>query len=169
MVDPTKTPEFRMSKNGVDCMIEVAPVEIVVPVLHPSRLLYVCFSHVYAMGDGADIEIAASTANGSKLLLSRRVPPLIDNDSPSVAKIRIRITAGNSTGSAPCLIQNRSSGGLDRDPRFFVQLEKTDDKSEIAQNAWKFVGRPTLSPTGLIRARTSSKLRLSTDSSVSLE
>ena len=79
---PTKTPEFRMSKNGVDCMIEVAPVEIVVPLLHPSSLLHVCFSHVYAMGDGVDIEIVASTANGSRLLLSRRVPPLIDNNFP---------------------------------------------------------------------------------------
>ena len=79
---PTKTPEFRMSKNGVDCMIEVAPVEIVVPVLHPSNLLYVCFSHVYAMGDGADIEIVASTRNGSTPLLSRRVPPLTNNDLP---------------------------------------------------------------------------------------
>jgi hypothetical protein len=79
---PTKTPEFRMSKNGVDCMIEVAPVEIVVPVPGQSRLLHVCFSHVYAMGDGADIEIAASTANGSKQLLARRVPPLVENDFP---------------------------------------------------------------------------------------
>jgi hypothetical protein len=79
---PTKTPEFRMSKNGVDCMIEAAPVEIVVPVLHASSVLRVCFSHVYAMGDGVDIDIVASTANGSRLLLSRRVPPLIDNDFP---------------------------------------------------------------------------------------
>ena len=63
-------------------MIEVAPVEIVVPVPGQSRLLQVCFSHVYAMGDGADIEIAASTANGSKQLLARRVPPLVENDFP---------------------------------------------------------------------------------------
>ena len=79
---PTKTPEFRMSKNGVDCMIEVAPVEIVVSVPGQSRLLHVCFSHVYAMGDGVDIEIAASTANGSKPLLARSVPPLLENDFP---------------------------------------------------------------------------------------
>lgn len=79
---PTRTPEFRMSKNGVDCMIEVAPVEIVVPVVPPATVLYVCFSHVYAMGDGADIEIVASTRNGSTPLLSSRVPPLINNDFP---------------------------------------------------------------------------------------
>jgi hypothetical protein len=79
---PTKTPEFRMSKNGVDCMIEVAPVEVDIQAPPTATVLHVCFSHVYAMGDGADIEIVASTANGSRLLLSRRVPPLIDNDFP---------------------------------------------------------------------------------------
>jgi hypothetical protein len=90
---PTKTPEFRMSKNGVDCMIEVAPVEIVIPVLHPSRAFHICLSHVYAMGDGADIEITAFTANRSTLLLSRRVPPLIDNDSPVWRKYEFALPA----------------------------------------------------------------------------
>jgi hypothetical protein len=79
---PTKTPEFRMSKNGVDCMIEVAPVEIVVPVPHASSVLHVCFSHMYAIGDGADLEIAAVGPAGTKLLLSRVVPPLTNNDLP---------------------------------------------------------------------------------------
>jgi hypothetical protein len=79
---PTKKPVFRMSKNGVDCMIVVAPVQIVVPVLHPAKVLYVCFSHVYAMGDGADIEIIASSGSGSTPLLSSRVPPLTNHDFP---------------------------------------------------------------------------------------
>lgn len=79
---PTGTPVFRMSKNGVDCMIEVAPVEIVVPVVPPATVLHVCFSHVYALGNGAEIEIAASTPNGSTRLLSSRVPPLPNNDFP---------------------------------------------------------------------------------------
>jgi len=79
---PTRTPEFPMSKNGVDCMIEVAPVEVVVRVPHSANVLHVCFSHVYAMGDGADIEIAALTPSGPALLLSRNVPPLTDNDFP---------------------------------------------------------------------------------------
>jgi hypothetical protein len=79
---PTKTPEFRMEKNGVNCMIEVAPVEIVVPVIHPAKMLNVCFSHVHAMGDGADIEIVASTGSESTTLLSSRVPALINDDFP---------------------------------------------------------------------------------------
>jgi hypothetical protein len=79
---PTKTPAFRMSKNGVDCMIEVTPVQIVVPVVPPATVLYVCFSHVYALGDGVGIEIAASTGNGSTQLLCSRVPPLANNDFP---------------------------------------------------------------------------------------
>jgi hypothetical protein len=79
---PTRTPEFPMSKNGVDCMIEVAPVEVGIEVPPTATVLHVCFSHVYAMGDGADIEIAASTPTGPKVLLSRHVPPLTDNDFP---------------------------------------------------------------------------------------
>ena len=77
-----RTPEFPMSKNGVNCMIEVSPVEVIVPVPHSATVLHVCFSHVYAMGDGADIEIAALTPSGPALLLSRNVPPLTDNDFP---------------------------------------------------------------------------------------
>jgi hypothetical protein len=80
--NPARTPEFPMSKNGVNCMIEVSPVEVIVPVPHSATVLHVCFSHVYAMGDGADIEIAALTPSGPALLLSRNVPPLTDNDFP---------------------------------------------------------------------------------------
>ena len=79
---PTGTPEFRMSKNGVDCMVGVAPIEIVVPVVPPATVLYVSFSHFYALGNGAEIEIAASTRNGSTPLLASRVPPLPNNDFP---------------------------------------------------------------------------------------
>ena len=79
---PTRTPEFRISKNGVDCMIEVAPVEVGIQIPPTATVLHVCFSHVYGMGDGADIEITASTPSGPELLLSRRVPPLTNNDFP---------------------------------------------------------------------------------------
>lgn len=79
---PTGTPEFRLSKNGVDCMVGVAPVEIVVSVVPPATVLYVCFSHFYALGNGAEIEIIASARNGSTPLLSSRVPPLTNNDFP---------------------------------------------------------------------------------------
>ena len=88
---PTGTPEFRMSKNGVDCMIEVSPVEVIVSVPHSATVLHVCFSHVYAMGDGADIEIAALTPSGPALLLSRRVPPLSDNDFPVWRKYEFKL------------------------------------------------------------------------------
>ncbi len=91
---PTKTPAFRMSKNGVDCMIEVAPVEIVLPVVPSATVLYVCFSHLYAMGDGADIEIVASTGSGSTPLLSSRVPRLINNDFPVWRKYEFALPPG---------------------------------------------------------------------------
>jgi len=91
---PTGTPEFRMSKNGVDCMFEVAPVEVKIPVPPPAKVLYLCFSHVYAMGDGADIEIAASTANGTTSLLSQRVPPLTNNDFPVWRKYEFTLPPG---------------------------------------------------------------------------
>jgi hypothetical protein len=88
---PTKTPEFQMAKNGVDCMIEVSPVEVVVPVPPSATVLYICFSHVYAIGDGADLEIAAATETGSTVLLSRRVPPLTDNDTPVWRKYELAL------------------------------------------------------------------------------
>jgi hypothetical protein len=79
---PTKTPVFLMSKNGVNCVIAVAPVDIRVPVPHPRSELHVCFSHMYAMGDGANLEITAISPTGTTLLLSRVVPPLTNDDFP---------------------------------------------------------------------------------------
>ena len=83
-----------MSKNGVDCMIEVAPIEIAVPVVPTATVLYVCFSHFYALGDGVDIEIAASTGNGSAPLLSSRVPPLTNHDFPVWRKYEFALPPG---------------------------------------------------------------------------
>jgi hypothetical protein len=37
---------------------------------------------MYAIGDGVDLEIAAVGPAGTKLLLSRVVPPLTNNDFP---------------------------------------------------------------------------------------
>ena len=73
---------FQIVKNGVECMVQVSPVEVLVPVPPHATVLHVCFSHVYAMGDGADLEIAAATETGSVMLLSRRVPPLADHEAP---------------------------------------------------------------------------------------
>lgn len=90
---PTKTPVFVMSKNGIDCVIAVAPVDIRVPVPHPGSVLHVCFSHIYAMGDGADLEITAISPAGTKLLLSRVVPPLTNNDFPVWRKYEFTLPA----------------------------------------------------------------------------
>jgi hypothetical protein len=86
-----------MSKNGVDCMIEVAPVEVVVPVPHPEATLHFTFSHVYAVGDGADIELAALSASGATDLLSNRVPPLANNDFPVWRKYEFKLPAETET------------------------------------------------------------------------
>jgi hypothetical protein len=90
---PTKTPVFLMSKNGVNCVIAVAPVDIRVRVPHPGSVLHVCFSHMYAKGDGADLEIASLSPAGTKLLLSRVVPPLLDNDFPVWRKYEFALPA----------------------------------------------------------------------------
>jgi hypothetical protein len=90
---PTKTPLFLMPKNGVNCMVAVAPVDIHVPVPRSASVLYVCFSHVYAMGDGVDLEIAATTPEGPKQLLSRLVPPLVNYDFPVWRKYEFELPA----------------------------------------------------------------------------
>jgi hypothetical protein len=90
---PTKTPVFLMSKNGVNCVIAVAPVDIRVRVPHPGSVLHVCFSHMYAKGDGTDLEIASLSPAGTKLLLSRVVPPLLDDDFPVWRKYEFALPA----------------------------------------------------------------------------
>lgn len=78
---PTKTPVFVTSRNGVNCVAVVAPVDLKFAAPQGAHVLYVCLSHMYAMGDGADLEIAAIGPAGTKLLLSRLVPPLANDDS----------------------------------------------------------------------------------------
>ena len=90
---PTKTPLFLMSKNGVDCLAVVAPVKIDLPVPPGARVFYICFSHIYAMGDGADVEIAAIGPAGPKPLLSRAVPPLVNGDLPVWRKYEFALPA----------------------------------------------------------------------------
>lgn len=79
---PTKTPVFVMAKNGVNCMAVVAPVDLDLPVRQGASVLHVCFSHLYAIGDGADLEITATGLAGTRILLSRVVPPLVNDDFP---------------------------------------------------------------------------------------
>ena len=108
---PSKTPMFQMSKNGVDCMIEVSPVEVVVPVPPPATVLHVSFSHVYAIGDGVDLEIAAATETGSVMLLSRRVPPLTDNDAPVWRKYEFALP--RDTRNVQVRVFSKSDPGAD--------------------------------------------------------
>jgi len=79
---PTKTPVFVTSKNGVDCVAVVAPVDLSFSVQQGAHFLHVCFSQFYAMGDGTDVEVFALGPAGQKLLLSRRVPALVNDDFP---------------------------------------------------------------------------------------
>lgn len=90
---PTKTPVFLMSKNGVNCMAVVAPVEMAFPVPENASRLHICFSHVYAMGDGVDLEIATIGPAGKNILLSRVVPPLVNNDFPIWRKYEFALPA----------------------------------------------------------------------------
>jgi hypothetical protein len=91
---PTKTPVFLTSKNGVNCMAVVAPVDLNFSVPQGASVLHICFSHLYAMGDGADLEIAALGPGGTNLLLSRVVPPLAKDDFPVWRKYEFILPAG---------------------------------------------------------------------------
>jgi hypothetical protein len=84
---------FLMSKSGVNCMAAVAPVEMRFLVPQNANVLHVCFSHVYAIGDGADLEIAAIGPAGTKILLSCVVPPLVNNDFPVWRKYEFALPA----------------------------------------------------------------------------
>lgn len=90
---PTKTRVFLMSKNGVNCMAVVAPVEMAFSVPQNASVVHICFSHVYAMGDGADLEIAALGPTGTKVLLSLVVPPLVGKDLPVWRKYEFSLPA----------------------------------------------------------------------------
>lgn len=91
--NPTKTPVFPISKNGVNCMAIVGPVEVTLPVPKEASVLHICFSHMYAMGDGADLEIVAIGPAGKNLLLSRVVPPLVNEDFPVWRKYEFTLPA----------------------------------------------------------------------------
>lgn len=100
---PTGTRLFRMAKNGVECVVAVSPIEVYVPVSTP-RTLRVTFSHMYALGDGADLELEAVSPAGMRELLSKRVPPLANDDqavwrtyefplSPDIQQILIKVVS----------------------------------------------------------------------------
>jgi hypothetical protein len=91
---PTKTPVFVTSKNGVNCVAVVAPVDLIFAVPKGASVLHLCFSQIYAMGDGTDVDVAAKSPDGSRTLLSRRVPPLTNDDSPVWRKYEFALPAG---------------------------------------------------------------------------
>jgi len=93
LATPTKTPLFVISKNGVPAMVAVSPVETAVTKPETASVLHVSFSHVYSIGDGANIEIVADSPSGSKPLLSRVVPPLTNDDLPVWRKYEFPISS----------------------------------------------------------------------------
>jgi hypothetical protein len=91
---PTKTQLFVMPENGVMCMVAVAPLEITVAPPTGTKTLRVCLSHVYALGDGVDVEIDAISGSGSATLLAKQVPPLPNNDFPVWRKYELALPVG---------------------------------------------------------------------------
>jgi hypothetical protein len=79
---PTNKPLFLMPKNGTRAIVAVAPVEITVAPPPEADVLHLSLSHVYALGDGADIDIVAEGGSGSTELFSKRIPPLARDDEP---------------------------------------------------------------------------------------
>ena len=93
---PTKTPLFRLSKNGVSCMVAVSAVEVTVPVPRDATTLHVSFSHFYAIGDGASVMITSDGPAGSQPLLARVVPALPADDAPVWRKYEFPLPAGTA-------------------------------------------------------------------------
>lgn len=91
---PAKTHLFAMSENGVMCMVAVAPLELTVEAPPGAKALRVCLSHVYAMGDGVNVEILGDSATGSATLLAREIPPLLNNDFPVWRKYELTLPPG---------------------------------------------------------------------------
>jgi hypothetical protein len=91
---PAKTRLFAMSENGVMCMVAVAPLDLTVEAPPGAKALRVCLSHIYAMGDGVNVEIMGDSGTGSATLLAREIPPLLNNDSPVWRKYELTLPSG---------------------------------------------------------------------------
>jgi len=91
---PAKTQLFVMPENGVMSMVAVAPLQVMVAPPTDAKTLHVCLSHVYALGDGVDVEVNAISANGSATLLAREIPPLPNNDFPVWRKYELALPSG---------------------------------------------------------------------------
>ena len=111
LATPTKTPLFRMPTDGSEAMVAVSPAELSVPVPRPGAELRLSVSHVYALGDGVDVEVTAGSAAGAKRLLSRTVPPRLRSDAaawrrfvlplpPDASEVRVRIFSGSGDATA---------------------------------------------------------------------
>lgn len=91
---PTQTPLFITSQNGVMCMVAVAPLDVTVEAPAGAGILRVCLSHIYALGDGVNVEVMADSATGSATLLAREVPPLPNNEFPVWRKYELTLPSG---------------------------------------------------------------------------
>jgi hypothetical protein len=88
---PTQTRLFVMPKNGVNCIIAVAPLDVAVDAPPGAKSLYVCLSHVYTDGDGVNVEVAATSTTGTATLLTREIPPLPNDDYPIWRKYELTL------------------------------------------------------------------------------
>jgi hypothetical protein len=108
---PTKKPVFRSERNGIRCVVAVAPLTTAIPVPEGATSLSVSFSHFYAAGDGANVELSAEVQGQPQILISRSTPALTDNDyfvwrryeiplPPGSTKVGIRVFSGSGNGDA---------------------------------------------------------------------
>lgn len=91
---PAKKPVFVTVRGGVDCVAVVAPVEFEVPIPPGSKLLHVTYSHLFPVGDGAELEIKALGDGVDATLLARRVPPLTSEDQFAWRAYELPLPAG---------------------------------------------------------------------------
>jgi hypothetical protein len=94
---PTKTHLFPMSGNGVTFMAAVAPLDITVEAPAGAKVLHICLSHVYAIGDGVNVEVTRDTPTGSATLLDREILPLPNNDFSVWRKYELTLPSGTQS------------------------------------------------------------------------
>ncbi len=82
LATPAKKRMFAMEIDGEACIVAVSPIKIAIEVPRQARMLRVRFSHVYAIGDGLNLELTAISATKGVDLLTKDVPALKSNDSP---------------------------------------------------------------------------------------
>ncbi len=83
-----------MPVDGEPAVIVVSTVEFTVAAPPSAKALRVSLSHVYAMGDGVDIEIKARSDAGAQPILEKTILPLARTEEPRWREFDLPLPTG---------------------------------------------------------------------------